>query len=86
METKISLITLIDSRNNQISYRKATYGSPCIILKLLNDPSNSLYNEITSYCYLVCLPTPTDVKTLNDIGIKYVVNMCAEYNDPQKDI
>jgi len=55
-----------------------------LIFKLLNDPLNSLYSEITSYCYLGCLPMPSDVKILNDIGIKYVINMCAEYNGPRK--
>lgn len=55
-----------------------------IIFKLLNHPLNSLYSQITSCCYLGCLPTATDVKTLNDIGIKYVVNMCAEYNGPRR--
>jgi protein tyrosine phosphatase (PTP) superfamily phosphohydrolase (DUF442 family) len=55
-----------------------------LIFKLLNDPINSLCSEITPYCYLGCLPLPSDVKTLNDLGIKYVVNMCAEYKGPRK--
>jgi len=55
-----------------------------IIFKLLNNPLNSLYSEITRYCYLGCLPTVSDVEELNKIGIKYVVNMCAEYNGPCK--
>jgi atypical dual specificity phosphatase len=55
-----------------------------IIFKLLNDPLNSLYSEITTYCYLGCLPIASDVDQLNKIGIKYVVNMCAEYNGPLK--
>jgi protein tyrosine phosphatase (PTP) superfamily phosphohydrolase (DUF442 family) len=55
-----------------------------IIFKLLNNPLNSLYSEITTYCYLGCLPTPSDVEELNEIGIRYVVNMCAEYVGPRK--
>ncbi|CAF0915414.1 unnamed protein product [Rotaria sordida] len=55
-----------------------------IIFKLLNHPLNSLCSQITTYCYLGCLPTASDVKTLNNIGIEYVVNMCAEYNGPRK--
>ncbi|CAF0796425.1 unnamed protein product [Rotaria sordida] len=55
-----------------------------IAFKLLNHPLNSLYSQITPYCYLGCLPTAADVETLNKIGIKYVVNMCAEYLGPRK--
>jgi dual specificity MAP kinase phosphatase len=55
-----------------------------IIFKLLNNPLNALYSQITTYCYLGCLPTAGDVETLNKIGIKYVVNLCAEYNGPCK--
>ncbi|CAF1443653.1 unnamed protein product [Adineta steineri] len=55
-----------------------------IIFKLLNNPLNSLYSQISSYCYLGCLPLPSDVKILNKIGIEYVVNMCAEYHGPRK--
>ncbi len=55
-----------------------------IIFKLLNNPLNSLYSQITTNCYLGCLPLTADVKILNNIGIKYVVNMCAEYNGPRK--
>ncbi|CAF3012624.1 unnamed protein product, partial [Rotaria sp. Silwood2] len=64
------------------------YDIPAYILvitfKLLNNPLNSLYSQITTYCYLGCLPTHADVETLNNIGIKYVVNMCAEYYGPRK--
>ncbi|CAF0969795.1 unnamed protein product [Rotaria sordida] len=52
--------------------------------KLLNNPLNSLCSQITTCCYLGCLPIPADVETLNNIGIKYVINMCAEYNGPRK--
>ncbi|CAF2589538.1 unnamed protein product [Rotaria sp. Silwood2] len=55
-----------------------------IIFKSLNHPLNALYSEITTHCYLGCLPTAADVKTLNNIGIEYVVNMCAEYNGPHR--
>jgi protein-tyrosine phosphatase len=55
-----------------------------IIFKLLNNPLNSLYSQITPNCYLGCLPLTGDVERLNNIGIKYVVNMCAEYNGPRK--
>jgi atypical dual specificity phosphatase len=55
-----------------------------IIFKLLNNPLNSLYSPITRYCYLGCLPTYIDVKQLNQIGIEYVINMCAEYKGPIK--
>jgi predicted protein tyrosine phosphatase len=55
-----------------------------IIFKLLNHPLNSLYSQITTNCYLGCLPLASDVEILNKIGIKYVVNMCAEYNGPCK--
>lgn len=53
-----------------------------LIFKLLNHPLNSLYSQVTDGCYLGCLPTTSDVKTLNDIGIRRVINMCAEYNGP----
>ncbi|CAF0908029.1 unnamed protein product [Rotaria sordida] len=52
--------------------------------KLLNNPLNSLCSQITTCCYLGCMPIPADVETLNNIGIKYVINMCAEYNGPRK--
>lgn len=55
-----------------------------IIFKLLNNPLNSLFSEITEHCYLGCLPTPSDVKKLDEVGIKNVVNMCAEYFGPRK--
>jgi atypical dual specificity phosphatase len=55
-----------------------------ILLKLLNNPLNSLYSQITEYSYIGCLPTSNDVIQLNRIGIKYVVNMCAEYKGPIK--
>ncbi|CAF1317905.1 unnamed protein product [Adineta steineri] len=55
-----------------------------IIFKLLNNPLNSLYSQITPNCYLGCLPLPSDVEVLNKIGIQCVVNMCAEYNGPRK--
>ncbi|CAF3961179.1 unnamed protein product [Adineta steineri] len=54
-----------------------------IIFKLLNNPLNSLYSQITPNCYLGCLPLPSDVEVLNKIGIQCVVNMCAEYNGPR---
>jgi atypical dual specificity phosphatase len=55
-----------------------------MIFKLLNNPLNALYSQITTCCYLGSLPTPADVETLNKIEIKYVVNMCAEYHGPRK--
>jgi atypical dual specificity phosphatase len=55
-----------------------------ILLKLLNNPLNSLYSQITEYAYIGCFPTSGDVIQLNNIGIKYVVNMCAEYKGPLK--
>ena len=55
-----------------------------ILFKLLNNPLNSLSSQITTYCYLGCLPTTSDVKTLHEIGIEYVVNMCAEYRGPRQ--
>ena len=55
-----------------------------MIFKLLNNPLNSLYSQITTYCYLGCLPIPSDVEKLNEIEIKYVINMCAEYHGPRK--
>ena len=55
-----------------------------LIFKLLNNPINSLFSEITPNCYLGCLPLPNDVSKLNDVGVKYVVNMCAEYSGPRK--
>ncbi|CAF1621126.1 unnamed protein product, partial [Didymodactylos carnosus] len=55
-----------------------------IVFKLLNNPLNALYSQITTCCYLGCLPTAADVHTLNNVGIKYVLNMCAEYNGPCK--
>jgi atypical dual specificity phosphatase len=55
-----------------------------IIFKLLNNPLNALYSQITTHCYIGSLPTVADVEKLNKIEIKYVVNMCAEYNGPRK--
>ena len=55
-----------------------------ILLKLLNNPLNCLCSEITPNCYLGCLPTSSDVEQLNKLGIKNVVNMCAEYGGPKK--
>ncbi|CAF4985854.1 unnamed protein product [Rotaria sp. Silwood1] len=55
-----------------------------IIFKLLNHPLNSLYSQITTNCYLGCLPTAADVKMLNNIGIQCVINMCAEYRGPRE--
>ena len=64
------------------------YDFPAFLLvmafKLLNNPLNALYSQITTYCYLGCLPIPADVEKLNKIEIKYVVNMCAEYYGPRK--
>ncbi|UJR07262.1 hypothetical protein I4U23_011550 [Adineta vaga] len=54
------------------------------IFKLLNNPLNCLYSQISEHCYLGCLPLPSDVEELNKISIKNVVNMCAEYRGPKK--
>lgn len=53
-----------------------------IMFKLFNYPLNSLYTRITEHCYLGCLPMWNEVDRLNDLGIKLVINMCAEYKGP----
>ncbi|CAF1116209.1 unnamed protein product [Adineta ricciae] len=55
-----------------------------LIFKLLNNPLNCLYSQISTHCYLGCLPLPSDVAELNKVAIKNVVNMCAEYRGPRK--
>jgi atypical dual specificity phosphatase len=64
------------------------YDLPAFVLviafKLLNHPLNSLCSQITEQCYLGCLPMPSDVQTLHNLGIECVVNMCAEYRGPRK--
>ena len=54
------------------------------IFKFFNHPLNSLCSQITSHCYLGCLPISSDVEKLNEIGIQSVINMCAEYSGPRK--
>lgn len=56
-----------------------------IVFKFLNNPLNSLCSQITDQCYLGCLPLSFEVKQLHDLGIKYVINMCAEYSGPVKE-
>ena len=55
-----------------------------LIFKLFNHPLNSLCSEITPHCCLGCLPISSDVDKLNEVGIKAVVNMCAEYKGPRR--
>ncbi|CAF3883938.1 unnamed protein product [Rotaria sp. Silwood1] len=54
-----------------------------IVFELLNNPLNSLCSQIANCCYSGCLPIPANVESLNNMGIKYVINMCAEYNGPR---